>query len=74
MTTARELMDQGRVEGRVEGRLDGRRETVGRLLRFKFRDAVTAEVIAQIERADGVTLDGLEERILSAETLEDALR
>lgn len=58
----------------MEGRVEGRRETVARLLRMKFRDAVSAEVLARIAAAEPETLEGWEERILLATRIEDVLR
>lgn len=73
MTTVKQLMDLGRAEVRVEGRVEGRRASLQHLLRLKFRDGLTPEVSARIERADEAELSKLEERFLDARSVDDLL-
>ena len=77
---ARRYIDQGRVEGRVEGRMEGRMEgkaegrveIVLKLLELRFAP-LTEDVEARIRSARDAQLDALAERVLTAQTLEEAL-
>jgi hypothetical protein len=73
MTTARQLMEQGKAEGKAEGVLEGQRKTLRHQLRLKFHAAATDALLARLDQADPSTLARWEEQILGATTIEDAL-
>lgn len=62
MTTARQFMEIGKAEGKAEGR----RATLRNLVRLKFRDAATPDVLARLDAADDEMLARVEERLLTA--------
>lgn len=73
MTTADMLRTEGRSEGRSEGRVEGRAETLIRQLTFKFGD-LPATTTERIHSASRDQLDTWALRVLTADTLDDALR
>lgn len=74
---ARRYFDEGRAEGKAEGRAEGKAEGKAelllKLLQLKF-GAVPETVRERVGAASADELDRFAERVLVAETLEDALR
>jgi predicted transposase YdaD len=66
-------MEKGKEEGRQEGRQEGQAELLSRLMTRKF-GALTAEQRRRIEQADGETLLRWSERLLFANSPDEALR
>ena len=64
---------EGRLEGQLEGRLEERRTLIAKLLKLKFKEAVTAEVEARIQAATPEQLEVYAERVITQETLEAVL-
>ena len=69
---ARRYVAQGRAEGRTEGKTEGRVEIVLKLLAVRFAP-LTEAVQARVRDALDAQLDAVAERILTAQTLEEAL-
>ncbi len=69
---ARRYVAQGRAEGKVEGRIEGRLEIVLKLLAVRF-GPVTEATQTRLRGAQSAQLDAVAERVLSAQTLEQAL-
>jgi Domain of unknown function (DUF4351) len=63
---------EGKVEGRAEGRAEGRVEIVLKLLALRF-GPLTELVRVRIQGAEDAQLDAVAERVLTAQTLEEAL-
>jgi hypothetical protein len=63
---------QGRVEGKAEGQLEGRVDLLVRQLTQRF-GAVSDEALARISSASIDELDAIGERLLAAESVEEAL-
>jgi hypothetical protein len=63
---------EGKVEGKVEGELRGRADLVSRLLTLRF-GSLASEAVAQIAAASIEELDAIGERLLTAQTLQEAL-
>jgi len=77
MTTAEKLRREGRAkgrsEGRAKGRAEGRAETLQRLLALRF-GPLSEEVVARVRQGDLQALDRWTDAVLTAPTLEEALR
>ncbi len=77
MSIADQFVEQGRKEGRNEGRSEGLREgsrrTLLKLLRTRY-GALPQEAVARVEAADLPQLDAWTDRVLTAATLDEALR
>ncbi len=69
---ARRYVAQGRAEGKVEGRLEGRADLVIRQLTFRFGPLGDA-ARARISAASIEDLDAIGERLLTAQSLQEAL-
>ena len=69
---ARRYVAQGRSEGRAEGKTEGRLEIVLRLLTLRF-GPLTETVQTRIRGAGDAQLDAVAERLLTVQTLEEAL-
>ncbi len=69
---ARRYVAQGRMEGKSEGRAAGRVEIVLKLLALRF-GPLTEPVQARVQGAEDAQLDTVAERLLVAQTLEEAL-
>ena len=63
---------EGKAEGRVEGKAEGRAELVVRLLTLRF-GPLGADARARISAASIEDLDAIGERLLTAQTLQEAL-
>lgn len=63
---------EGRSEGRAEGKTEGRLEIVLRLLTLRF-GSLTEAVQTRIRGAGDTQLDAVAERLLTVQTLEEAL-
>lgn len=63
---------EGRLEGRVDGRLEGQLELVARLLQLRF-GPVPANVRAQLATLAPQDVTAIGERLLSAQSLDEAL-
>jgi hypothetical protein len=63
---------EGKAEGRAEGKAEGRVELILRLLAARF-GPLTEEALARVRSASDAELDVMAERMLTAQTLEDAL-
>ena len=63
---------QGHVEGRVEGRVEGCIGVILRQLSARY-GALSAAVEAHVRAASSTELDGIAERVLMANTLDEAL-
>ncbi len=72
MTVGQILREEGRREGRAEGEAKGRAEVLARLLRVKF-GAVPEEALARLQSASIEQLDSWAERVLTANSIEEAL-
>jgi hypothetical protein len=70
MTTAQQFIDIGVAKGKAEGR----RATLRRQARLKFQGAATERAVSAIDAADDAQLDVLEERILTATSVDQLLR
>jgi predicted transposase/invertase (TIGR01784 family) len=70
MTTAKQLIQQGRVEGRAEGRAEGRRQTLAKLITLRF-GGPDADTLARLQAASEEELDLWIERVLTAESLSE---
>jgi flagellar biosynthesis/type III secretory pathway protein FliH len=68
MSTARELIEQGRQEGRVEGRVETLRATLLRQLVKRFGE-VPSDVRRRIEAASATELDRWTDGVIEAATL-----
>jgi predicted transposase YdaD len=66
------IAEQLRQEGREEGREEGQRLTLLKLLRLRFHE-LPASALARIEAANSKQLDLWAERVLTAQTLEEAI-
>jgi hypothetical protein len=64
--------EDGRVEGKAEGRAEGRADLLTRQLTLRF-GALPPAALARISAAASAELDAIGERVLTAQTLEDAL-
>lgn len=73
MTVAEQLRQEGRAEGRAEGEAKGRAEAVLKLLALRFGE-LPAAVEQRVRGASLEQLDRFTEQVLSAESLEEALR
>jgi hypothetical protein len=60
------------AKGRVEGKVQGRIEIILKMLALRF-GPLTASLEARIRNAQGEQLDAVIERMLTAQTLEEAL-
>jgi hypothetical protein len=69
---ARKYVAQGRAEGKVEGKVEGKAELVIRLLTRRF-GPLTADTQAQIRGAADSRINAIAERLLTAQSLEEAL-
>jgi hypothetical protein len=69
---AKHYVAQGRLEGKAEGELRGRAELITRQLTLRF-GALPPEALSRIATASIEELDALGERLLTAQTLEEAL-
>ena len=69
---ARRYVAQGKAEGKVEGKAEGRMEIVLKLLALRF-GPLTEATQARIRSAQDAHLDAVAERVLTAQTLEEAL-
>jgi flagellar biosynthesis/type III secretory pathway protein FliH len=69
---ARRYYGQGRAEGRAEGQAQGRAELVLRQLTLRF-GALSSELHARILAASIEELDAIGERLLTVQTLDEAL-
>ncbi len=69
MTTAQQLIEQGKAEGKAEGRRSTLRELLLKQLKFHF-EALPPDALAKIEAADTPTLERWFERLLTATSLE----
>ncbi|MGD9597525.1 MAG: DUF4351 domain-containing protein [Steroidobacteraceae bacterium] len=69
---ARRYVAQGRVEGKAEGKAEGRAELVIRQLTLRF-GSLGDDVRARISAASIEDLDAIGERLLTAQTLREAL-
>jgi hypothetical protein len=69
---ARQYFSQGRAEGKAEGKVEGRVEIVLKLLTLRFGPLAEA-VQTRVRGAPDAQLDAVVERVISAQTLEDAL-
>ncbi|HVY83405.1 MAG TPA: DUF4351 domain-containing protein [Steroidobacteraceae bacterium] len=63
---------EGRAEGRAEGRIEGRTDLLIRLLTVRF-GPLSVEAHSRITGASTDELDAIGERLLNAQTLEEAL-
>ena len=63
---------EGKAEGKVEGKVEGRVEIVLKLLTLRFGPLAEA-VQTRVRGAPDAQLDAMVERVISAQTLEDAL-
>ena len=63
---------EGHAEGRAEGQAEGRAALLQRLLTRRF-GALPAEVTGRLSAATIEELDAIGERLLSAQSLEEAL-
>lgn len=70
---AKKYYGQGKAEGRAEGKAEGRSEIVLRQLALRF-GALPEAIRARIRDASFEELDGIAERLLTAATLDEALR
>jgi predicted transposase YdaD len=73
MTLAERLRNEGRKEGRQEGRTDGRVEMLLSLVAARFGEA-DAGVRARVHAADLSTLDRWAVQVLTATSVDEALR
>ena len=69
---ARRYVDQGRAEGKTEGRTEGRVELILKQLAVLF-GPLSGAVQARVRSARDAQLDEVAERILTVQTLEEAL-
>jgi predicted transposase YdaD len=69
---ARRYVAQGRVEGKAEGKAEGRAELVLRQLTVRFGE-LSAEDQIQVRQAGIDELDAIGVRLLTAETVRQAL-
>jgi hypothetical protein len=69
---ARRYYGQGKEDGRVEGKAEGRADLLTRQLTLRF-GALPPAALARISAAASAELDAIGERVLTAQTLEDAL-
>jgi hypothetical protein len=69
---ARRYVAQGRAEGKVEGKAEGRVEIVFKLLTSRF-GPLSEGIQGRVRSAQDTQIDVLAERILTAQTLEEAL-
>ena len=63
---------EGRAEGKAEGKAEGRVEIIFKLLALRF-GPLTEEVQTVVRSAQAAQLDTVAERVLTAQTLEEAL-
>ena len=63
---------EGRTEGLVEGRMEGRVELTLKLLAWRF-GPLTGTILTRVRGAQDAQLDAVAERMLTAQTLEQAL-
>lgn len=63
---------QGRAEGRAEGKAEGKAELLLKLLRLRFQE-LPPHVEPRVRGASDAELDRWAERVLSADTLDEAL-
>jgi hypothetical protein len=70
---AKRCIALGKEEGKAEGKAEGRADLLRRLLALRF-GALTPEAAARVATASAEELDAIGERLLTAQTLEDALR
>ncbi len=73
VSIADQFVEQGRKEGRSEGLREGSRRTLLKLLRTRY-GALPQEAVARVEAADLAQLDAWTDRVLTAATLDEALR
>ena len=81
MTTAEKLRregrakgrSEGRAKGRAEGRVEGKAETLLRQLALRF-GPLSEEVVARVRQGDLQALERWTASILTAPTIEEALR
>ena len=69
---ARRYFGQGKAEGKVEGKVEGRVEILLKLLALRF-GLLTEAAQARVRSAQDAQLDAVAERVLTAQTLEEAL-
>jgi predicted transposase YdaD len=69
---ARRYFGQGKAEGRMEGRMEGRVELTLKQLAWRF-GPLPDTVQTRVRGAQDAQLDTVAERVLSAQTLEQAL-
>ena len=69
---ARRYFGQGKAEGLVEGRVEGRVELTLKLLAWRF-GPLPDRVRTRVRGAQDAQLDAVAERMLTAQTLEQAL-
>ncbi len=72
MTSAQQLMEQGRAMGIVQGRAEGRAELLLRLLGAKF-GVLGDSTVARVRVASIEQLDRWAERVLTAQSLDEVL-
>ena len=64
--------EEGKIEGKAEGQLEGRVDLMLKLLALRF-GALTEAVESRLRRAQEPQIDAVAERILTAQTLDEAL-
>jgi uncharacterized protein DUF4351 len=69
---ARRYFGQGKAEGRMEGRIEGRVEISLKLLALRF-GPLTDAAQTRVRSAQDAQLDAVAERMLTAQTLQEAL-
>ena len=69
---ARRYVAQGRAEGKAEGRAEGRAEAILEVLEFRF-GPLTDATQTSVRGAQDVQLDRVIERMMTAQTLQEAL-
>jgi hypothetical protein len=70
LTWADKLLEKGREEGREAGVVEGKRETLSRLLAFKF-GALSQPIAETIRSMSAAELDSILEHVLTATRLEE---
>jgi len=63
---------EGKAEGKAEGNVEGRLEIVLKLLAARY-GALSTAVVARVRETSAADLERIAERVLTAETLDEAL-
>ena len=69
---ARRYYGQGKAEGKVEGKAEGRVELILKQLALRFGQ-LTEAVQTRVRSAQDAQVDAVAERVLTAQTIEEAL-